>query len=274
MGVTSNFTATYTTHAGCDITAIFDNLQLATLTGVAVSVTREKAPVYTFGSANPRSISRGKRGVAGSLMFTLFDRDAFHSLFIDEDHWYYAHLDEVNWLTNPLNVAAYRGLYFDEGDVTGGGASPITDSLGTTGVQNATGPGGAPTSNRQAQPSNNDPTQGGATGGTVGARTVKKAATYADQVFPFDITLVAQNEYGNASYSSINGVEIINEGGGVSMDDITNEQQMTYIAITRQPWVSLTDTVGRGESFFGRLQDPSPGSVDITQPEGFAPIGV
>lgn len=31
---------------------------------------------YTFGSAEPRSISRGKRGIAGTIVFTLFDRDA------------------------------------------------------------------------------------------------------------------------------------------------------------------------------------------------------
>ena len=37
---------------------------------------KEKAPIYTMGSAEPRSFSRGKRGIAGTLVFTVFDRDA------------------------------------------------------------------------------------------------------------------------------------------------------------------------------------------------------
>lgn len=70
----SKFTETYTTFSGADIVCSFANQTVGALAGITWSVTREKAPVYTMGSANPRSFSRGKRGIAGSLIFTVFDR--------------------------------------------------------------------------------------------------------------------------------------------------------------------------------------------------------
>jgi hypothetical protein len=256
MSLGSIFTKTYTTYSGVDVSAIFDNIELATLAGIAISVTREKAPVYTFGSANPRSISRGKRGCAGSLMFTLFDRDAFYSLYLDENHYYYAHADEINWLTNPINVAEYAGMFYEQfsgsdnaavtqgGQLSGLGRNPD----GTFSYVDTTqGPpvAGVPVALRGG--TTNSPI---AQNRMVGARTVRRAAMYADQVMPFDVTLIAQNEYGHASASGVVGVEIINEGGGISMDDITNEQQMTYIAIYRLPWYSLNNGVQK-ESIYG-----------------------
>ncbi len=262
MSMGSVFTKTYTTYSGVDITAIFDNLALATLTGIAISVTREKAPVYTFGSANPRSISRGKRGTAGSLMFTLFDRDAFYGLFLSPDHMYYAHADEINWLTNPINSAMSTGLYyqaqsFDQNNITGQGG--LINGSGRTGSQFSVEQGAINPTTGQPVPGNfassGNPValqagQNASPNNFVGARTVKRSAMYADQVMPFDITLVAQNEYGHASAAGVAGVEIINEGGGISMDDITNEQQMTYIAITRLPWYSLNNGAQK-ESIYG-----------------------
>ena len=46
---------------------------------VSDSVTREKAPIYTMGSADS-SFSRNKRGIAGSLIWVNFDRHALLDL--------------------------------------------------------------------------------------------------------------------------------------------------------------------------------------------------
>lgn len=197
QSVVSQFTQTYTTFSGVDISALFDDMTVMTLQGIAVSITREKVPVYVFGRARPVSISRGKRGIAGTLQFVLFDRDALYNLMQDYDHYYYAHADEINWLTQVENPAAYPG----------------TQQV----VSNATG---AP---------------------TLGiARSRTAIPDYMDQIWPFDVTLVAQNEYGQGAWSAIVGVEIINEGGGISMDDLTNEEQATYIALHRVPWTALS----------------------------------
>jgi len=279
MGLGSIFTKTYTTYSGVDITAIFDNISLATMTGIAISVTREKAPVYTFGSANPRSISRGKRGTAGSMMFTLFDRDAFYGLFLSDDHKYFAHADEINWLTNPINASMAIGLYYQNfqgananvgqnGQLAGLGANGQNFSVDQGNLDPVTGQPLTPPPAVVNQGANPVALQAGQTsaGGFVGARTVKRSAQFADQVMPFDITLIAQNEYGHASAAGVLGVEVINEGGGISMDDITNEQQMTYIAITRLPWYSLNNGQQK-ESIYGgvtSLTDSSQVGATVT----------
>jgi hypothetical protein len=41
MSITSEITKTYTTHSGIDITALFDDMQLMTMQGIAISITRE-----------------------------------------------------------------------------------------------------------------------------------------------------------------------------------------------------------------------------------------
>ena len=42
---------------------------------------------------------------------------------------------------------------------------------------------------------------------------------YSDQILPFDITLAGTNENGAATCMKSFGVEILNEGSGVSIDD-------------------------------------------------------
>jgi hypothetical protein len=204
MAIASNFIKTYTTHSGIDIKALFDDMQVMTMQGIAVSVTREKVPIYALGSPRPLSISRGKRGIAGTLQFVLFDREALYSLMQDPDHWYYAHADDINWLNNTYNPASFQA------DI---------------GAQNQR-------------------TIGGQDFAVV--RSVRSPAEYMDQIYPFDVTLNAFNEYGNGSFSAIIGLEIINEGTGLSIDDLTNEVQCTYIALHRLPWTPLDSVDAQG----------------------------
>ena len=58
--VSSEYTRTYTTFSGCDIVCTFGNVVIGELQAISYSISREKAPVYTLGSAEPRSFSRGK----------------------------------------------------------------------------------------------------------------------------------------------------------------------------------------------------------------------
>ncbi len=52
------------------------NNPFAEIQAISYSVTREKAPIYTLGSPEPRAFSRNKRGIAGSLIGINFDRHA------------------------------------------------------------------------------------------------------------------------------------------------------------------------------------------------------
>lgn len=185
-------TTAYSSFSGIDLIAVVDDTVIATLQGISYSITREKAPIYTFGYANPRSFSRGKRGLAGSMIFTLFDRSALYQLMrrVDRKYDYYAHEEEAYTLESNNNVWDW--------------AARITDP--------------------------------GSPGGTS-VSTVLRHAEYMDQIMPFNVTLIAQNEYGLSAWKAILGIEILNEGGGLSVDDITNEEQTTYVARAATAWV-------------------------------------
>ena len=61
---------------------------------LAKSVTREKAPIYTLGSADARSFSRNKRGIAGSLIWVNFDRHALLDLAYKLQAQFVANVDD------------------------------------------------------------------------------------------------------------------------------------------------------------------------------------
>lgn len=112
----SRFTDTYTTFSGADIVATFGGVTIGTLSGITWSITREKAPIYTMGSPNPRSFSRGKRGIAGSMIFTVFDRPSLYNMLVK-------HVDDnsVRYFSRSSNVLPG----FDaEGNITHRGITP------------------------------------------------------------------------------------------------------------------------------------------------------
>lgn len=70
---------TYTSFAGTDIVAsirtvggkpiVFGEIQT-----ISYSIYRPMTPVYALGSINPKGVTRGARTIAGSMIFTVFDR--------------------------------------------------------------------------------------------------------------------------------------------------------------------------------------------------------
>lgn len=220
----TNSSVAYSSFSGIDIIAVIDEQPIATLQGISYSITREKAPIYTFGHANPRSFSRGKRGLAGSMIFTLFDRSALYQIMAgdstNKEHWYYAKEGEQYALDNGYSADPWKW------------ASDIAADVQDNG----------------------------------GYKTTQRAPEYMDQIMPFNITLIAQNEYGLAAWKAILGVEILNEGGGLSVDDITNEEQSTYVAKQATAWVPIDPQSSDGGDFLepGAGQ-PVPGET-LVQP--------
>jgi hypothetical protein len=177
----SRYSKTFTSFSGADIVATFNGLVVGELQAITYSVTREKAPIYVMGDPNPKSFSRGKRGIAGSLVFTVFDRDSLHSLKQDP-----------NVHAQGLNSTALA----ESGDVL-----PVNEQAATVDA-----------SNPQVAWKN------------------KRKPVFSDEIPPFDISINFLNEYGQAAKMTIFGVEILNEGMGMSIDDITTEKACTFIA--------------------------------------------
>jgi hypothetical protein len=177
------------------------------LQGLSYSVTREKAPIYTMGSPDPRAYARNKRGIAGSLVWVNFDRHALLALFYQARGKFVADVDEV------------RPQYVDPDQIGSGAAifnSSLTRDLGPT-----VGATISQLDNSQVV--------------SAGGWTELAVPWYSDQILPFDISVSAANEYGAMAGAKIFGVEILNEGTGVSIDDTVTETQATFVARSIEP---------------------------------------
>jgi len=154
-----------------------------------------------MGRVDPLSFSRGKRGIAGTIITLMLDShiikdpsSPFSSMSIILDK------DEV--VANPLDKtsAETSGVLEDLDALESGFAFDSTN---------------------------------------LDDAYLLSTATYVDQLPPFDIVIVAANEYGKAATMRIYGVEILNEGSGFSIDDIVIENQMTYVCRTILPWQKM-----------------------------------
>lgn len=66
-------------------------------------------------------------------------------------------------------------------------------------------------------------------------------AVLIDQIPPFDITIMFANETGSMSKLVLFGVELINEGQSMSIEDLITENVVTYVARHFSPMESLLD---------------------------------
>ena len=194
MADVSKYTKTYSTFGGSDIVCSFDDVVIGECQAITYSITREKVAVYTLGSAEPRSFSRGNRGIAGNLVFIVFNRDALLSSLGDKKITKY----KGNDVATLIDEYDTRFLSMDKWD----------DYMTNAALDSA----GEPDEYTNALV--ND----------------KATPVYADELLPFDITISCANEYGNRAVTVIYGVEILNEGVGFSIDSPTSERAYTFVA--------------------------------------------
>jgi hypothetical protein len=194
----AEYTKTYSTFGGCDIVPTFNGKVIGEIQAITYSLTREKVPVYTMGSAEPRSFSRGKRGIAGNLVFISFNRDALLAELGDITISKYK-ANDAAWLADQ---DAAKFISIEQWDAY---MSNLANPSGTTGVA-------------------------GDIGETKNLVTDEAKPKYADEILPFDITISLANEYGNKAVTVIYGVEILNEGIGFSVDAPTSERAYTFVA--------------------------------------------
>jgi hypothetical protein len=213
----------YTSFSGADAIASFNGQVIGELQAITVNTQREKGPIYVLGSADPLSFSRGKRGIAGNLVFIMFDRDG---LLVEMEN-YYAKNPPVQY-----TAAGNQGVtQATPAPGTGVAAGNYSNPLQVFSPLNSTVAGANLGTNVQfnAQTNAGIYANGQPFVQLHGAQA-GEIWTYEDQIPPFDITVTFANEYGNAAYMTINDVEILNEGMGVSIDDINLERACTFIA--------------------------------------------
>lgn len=81
----SIYTKTNTSFSGADIVATFTPLGgkpvvFGEIQTISYSIYRPTTPVHTLGRINPKGIVRGPRTIAGSMIFTVFDRHVLKNL--------------------------------------------------------------------------------------------------------------------------------------------------------------------------------------------------
>ncbi|HVO42493.1 MAG TPA: hypothetical protein VMT34_07710 [Aggregatilineales bacterium] len=158
----SEVTRSYNSFSGSDIRCQIGKFSFAETQAVSYSVTREKAPIYTMGSPDPRSFSRNKRGIAGSLVWVNFDRHALLNLIYKLGGQFIANVDDLRpeYMTADNAFLSQQAIY----------QSSLVRDLG---------PGAGATIDQF-------------TGVPVSAVSgFKETASpwYSDQILPFDITL-------------------------------------------------------------------------------------
>jgi hypothetical protein len=187
-----------------------------------------------MGSPDPISFSRGKRGIAGNLVFVQFDRNAL----IEEMEKAAVQTGTIPQYTAAGNLAT--------------SASNVPTPVTQAGVY-----GGLPLNSQfnslsnivqfnaanQLQAANNG-------NGFVQLHGQQPGEfwTYDDQIPPFDITITLANEYGAAANITIEKAEILNMGMGLSIDDINMENACTFVARRMQRLRKGMKTSGQADT--------------------------
>jgi hypothetical protein len=186
---------TFHSFGGTDIHAVFGDEVFGELQMVSYKTDREKAPVYTMGSSDLRTIARGKRLTSGACVFVVFEEDSL------------------------LKAMAAQA----------GDSQPYLDKTFTANINNDVAGGSVDLDESGLDVSNL----------SIDTFTQRMSAQLADQLLPFDITLVGANEYGQSSKMTIHGVELMSEAGGISIDDLVIEKQMSFIAKRITNWKKI-----------------------------------
>jgi len=232
MSTSLDLSKTYTSYSGVDIKVVVNGTQVGSMQAISYAIQREKAPIYVMGKVDPISFSRGKRGIAGTMISILLDK---HFLYSEAFMGSTAVLDADEFIA-PGSQASTLAVAENKGSVVANlpnaTSASVIDQIGNNPVN---------LTNFTAANNTIGRLDGKSISAPVDVSTLQQGwriapVAYVDQILPFDVSVVAVNEYGQAAQMRIYGCEILNEGSGFSIDDIVVENQMTYVCRTILPW--------------------------------------
>ena len=200
--------------SGADIHAYIGNRKVANLVALSVSINREVAPIYTFGDPSPRTFVKGKRGIAGTMTFTQFDKHALiESVFNvgeqikniwDNIDRFYGHMADAQFKDRVDHLKRYANMTPDQ-----------IRSLSPEQYVIA----------------------------SAAKIVAQRRIQYVDQLPPFDLTLVFINETGAFAYMALMGVQFANEGYGYTLDDLSSATAVTYVATGVRPLTNRLESL-------------------------------
>lgn len=250
-----------TSFSGADLVVSFANQVIGELQGISWAIQREKAPVYTLGSADARSFSRGKRAIAGKLQFAVMDNDALVSamqhvwgdiapkgMFTAAGNYakrssedFSTVLNSIKWNLKTSDVAQKNYVDSLSGKALKSDASTGYGFSGTSKITPVAqeGSNGSPaTFDAEYNYFVESWNKGDNIYVPAGFSAIRgENIVYADTLPPFDVTLTFANEYGQTAFQKLYDLDILNESSGVTVDSIVMEREMTYIARRISPLI-------------------------------------
>lgn len=235
MATSLDLSRTYTSYSGVDIRIVINAEYVGSMQALSYAIQREKAPIYVMGSVDPISYSRGKRGIAGTMISLMMDIHLlYHAAFKDEKAL--LDNDELMVGAEPLVAPTGAGGRIDFNNVENEGSAGDRLISAGDGFTDRTDLGRIPTGTPIQANQFGERTDSPYREFDLNRNYSVRKVTYVDQILPFDVVIVAANEYGNRAQMRLFGCEILNEGSGFSIDDMVVENQMTYVCRTILPW--------------------------------------
>jgi len=223
-GTAGGYLESMTSFSGADIRAVLGGVEIGEIQQVSWSVVREKGGNFVLGDENARSFSRGRRFIAGAMMFGFFSREALMEGMkgaMAAGHAMISAYQYFEWRDKGPNLAA---------NLSGAGTAGELLQAGVPNVQyldprapDLSSDSTAVADQIRVSQEKNLPR---------GLATVR----YADQILPFNITIVAANEYGVSARMAILGVEIVNSESGVAIETMQMDHRYTFLAREVIPW--------------------------------------
>lgn len=240
----------YRSLSGSEIHAVFGNIKFGDIQMIKYAVSRQKAPIYTMGSADMRAIARGARSINGALVFFHLSIGGLVQAMSEAGYKIFLSHDE---LAN-YNESYRNGKTLSEEQksaLRAGGTIGFQGVVSKEGLQSLSGnytsaATAAQTQGTQTQ-SNFDPFAIGESINPLANYGSVTNAWLADQLPPFDITLIGVPETAGEEINKksstfspqsliIRGVEFVSESSGTSIEDLVIEKQMSWLARSLKDW--------------------------------------
>jgi hypothetical protein len=186
-----------TVFSGADVAVIFGDEYIGECMSFTLGVNREAGPVHVLGRKGPIGFAKGKRGLGGSFVLAQLGYDAL--------------LEFIDSVQKDQNR---QSIWVRKDEVVLQMSGSATDRSRTPEISS-----------------------GGQAATAAGAVNIAQSDLwqetkpfYVDQIPPFNITVVGVNEQGDKMGMRVYGVSILNNGMGISIDDINMEQKYTFVA--------------------------------------------
>lgn len=222
--------------SGSEIHAVFGNIKFADIQMIKYASSRQKAPVYTMGSADLRAIARGPRSINGALIFSHLSKQNLVEKMGEAGYQVFLSNDET---------ANYNSAYKKQGAAGADGDANTLKRQALRASGTIANYGAVSQNGLSADSGTFDPFAVGEDIYNLSNFGQVQSAFLADQLPPFDITLVGIPETAaqgllDKTYKPqslvLRGVEFVSEASGTSIEDLVIEKQMSFLARSLQDW--------------------------------------